>query len=830
MKYVGFTTTKLNKRLSGHRGNIQNHTEGKIMLDHFKTHHNIIDMIIKPLEICEKKNLRARETYWMQELNTVYPYGLNNRIEINNIKNAYDHLKYNNSIPIYTLFNKVKNNRTKRGSGGQPINQNFPQNIFNAAAFVTNITNYHGTNIHKHCRSLIMTLKLQNIHTLYLYLNSHQHAFPYNEHLQHVMKDICLYRLTKSQEQEHKINNYVILNFLHKNMDNINIKKILLSPQSTERLPIPTIHLQRTGFSYKYTKTIRNIVTNYNNTVESPDWNHQCVCEQYTSYIDPDHGHVVTGNLDIITDNATRKLLLKGLNFRLPQNVDKDTLMMEYNSCLNNLIDTLSSTTRTRKKLFNPWKDFILEQIQVELDKYSFKFTARFNFDILKQIQDHFVITPVDKASKNIGIICKSFYLDILKSELQSNHFETSNIEPLTIISNYTQQLQDDYNEDVTSIPPKLPFIYWIPKFHKSPIGTRFITSGRNTAINFLSKKVALGLKHMLKIEKNYCKNKYKFTGQRYYYVIEDNIEVIEHMINQNINNHNAKFIKTFDFKTLYTDIPQQALINNVTTFITSIFNLKQNKYLNIYKKYALFSDKPNKFGSFELNDFVTQVIYLISNAYIQANDEVKKLIIGIPTGTNCASDLANIFLHIYEKENVVKLVEEHRENQLGNLGITFRFQDDLLNFNDYDINDEIITDIYPDTMTIKNTSTNNKHASYLDLEIKIINGLYTYNSYDKRRDFNFPITNFPNLHGNIPTNAAYGVFISQLIRYCRINKDLQYFISDTKNLVTRLVQQAFKKERLMNTYRTFCKKYINIWAHFGQNISTEMVINDIFS
>ena len=97
--------------------------------------------------------------------------------------------------------------------------------------------------------------------------------------------------------------------------------------------------------------------------------------------------------------------------------------------------------------------------------------------------------------------------------------------------------------------------------------------------------------------------------------------------------------------------------------------------------------------------------------------------------------------------------------------------------------------------MTIQNTSTNNKQASYLDLEIKIINGNYTYKSYDKRRDFNFPITNFPNLHGNIPTNAAYGVFISQLIRYCRINKDLQNFISDTKNLVTKLTQHLKRKD-----------------------------------
>ena len=39
---------------------------------------------------------------------------------------------------------------------------------------------------------------------------------------------------------------------------------------------------------------------------------------------------------------------------------------------------------------------------------------------------------------------------------------------------------------------------------------------------------------------------------------------------------------------------------------------------------------------------------------------------------------------------------------------------------------------------------------------------------YDKRDDFNFHITNFLFLSSNIPTSPAFGVFISQLIRYAR--------------------------------------------------------------
>jgi hypothetical protein len=39
---------------------------------------------------------------------------------------------------------------------------------------------------------------------------------------------------------------------------------------------------------------------------------------------------------------------------------------------------------------------------------------------------------------------------------------------------------------------------------------------------------------------------------------------------------------------------------------------------------------------------------------------------------------------------------------------------------------------------------------------------------YDKRDDFNFKIINFPNVCRNIPASPAYGVYISQLIRYAR--------------------------------------------------------------
>jgi len=47
-------------------------------------------------------------------------------------------------------------------------------------------------------------------------------------------------------------------------------------------------------------------------------------------------------------------------------------------------------------------------------------------------------------------------------------------------------------------------------------------------------------------------------------------------------------------------------------------------------------------------------------------------------------------------------------------------------------------------------------------------NGTLTTKHYDKRDNFNFPIANYPFLYSNIPSSPAYGVYMSQLIRYSK--------------------------------------------------------------
>ena len=55
---------------------------------------------------------------------------------------------------------------------------------------------------------------------------------------------------------------------------------------------------------------------------------------------------------------------------------------------------------------------------------------------------------------------------------------------------------------------------------------------------------------------------------------------------------------------------------------------------------------------------------------------------------------------------------------------------------------------------------------TFLDLNIKIINGEIHTSMYDKKDDFGFNIVNFPLLDGDMPRLPSYGIYISQLIQY----------------------------------------------------------------
>ena len=149
--------------------------------------------------------------------------------------------------------------------------------------------------------------------------------------------------------------------------------------------------------------------------------------------------------------------------------------------------------------------------------------------------------------------------------------------------------------------------------------------------------------------------------------------------------------------------------------------------------------------------------------------------------GTNCAPLLADLDLYSYKSEFLQKLVKDKKIHEARAFNFTYRYIDDVLSINNSRFA-EFRPLIYPPELEVKET------ASFLDLYLEFDDsGQLSTKIYDKRDDFNFKIINFPNMCSNIPASPAYGVYISQLIRYARASSNYFDFLKRHLHLRNRL-------------------------------------------
>ena len=80
----------------------------------------------------------------------------------------------------------------------------------------------------------------------------------------------------------------------------------------------------------------------------------------------------------------------------------------------------------------------------------------------------------------------------------------------------------------------------------------------------------------------------------------------------------------------------------------------------------------------------------------------------------------------------------------------------------------------------------------------------------------------------NIPAFPAFGVYISQLIRYARASSNYSDFLKRHIYLRNRLLDQSYKKIRLLRSLKKFIFRYQDLVKIYS--VSTETIINDGFS
>ena len=228
-------------------------------------------------------------------------------------------------------------------------------------------------------------------------------------------------------------------------------------------------------------------------------------------------------------------------------------------------------------------------------------------------------------------------------------------------------------------------------------------------------------------------------------------------------------------------------------------------------------SDAKNKYTE---EDIIKMLEFLVDNIFVVFAGKVFQQIVGIPMGTNCAPLLADIFLYSYEAEFIQSLLSAGKKRLASQFNLTYRYIDDVLSINNPDF-ENYLGQMYPPELEIKDTTESNTSASYLDLLLSIgRDGQLRTSLYDKRDDFNFHITNFPFLSSNIPSSPAYGVFISQLIRYARACSSYECFILRAMRLSNKFLGQGYVKERLKSSLRKFYGRYGDLTKQYEVPLS----------
>ena len=210
---------------------------------------------------------------------------------------------------------------------------------------------------------------------------------------------------------------------------------------------------------------------------------------------------------------------------------------------------------------------------------------------------------------------------------------------------------------------------------------------------------------------------------------------------------------------------------------------------------------------------------FLVDNIYVRFGRQLFQQRVSIPMGTNCVPLLADLFLYSYENEFLDKLIKEGKRKLARKFNLSYHYIDDLISFNNKRFK-EFISDIYPKELTISETTESTSIASYLDLFFtRDTSNNITTKLYDKCDAFGFHIVKFLFMSSNIPSAPAYGVYASQIIRYGHCCSNYSDFLLHHRAIMTRLLSQGYKVNRLSNTFKKFYGRHTDLVGQYKKNV-----------
>ena len=170
--------------------------------------------------------------------------------------------------------------------------------------------------------------------------------------------------------------------------------------------------------------------------------------------------------------------------------------------------------------------------------------------------------------------------------------------------------------------------------------------------------------------------------------------------------------VSTWDFSILFTSLSHAQLKKKLDDLWERIFNTKGKSFIatNNFRTFWTNDRTSARYTYFSCRELCPAIHYLIDNIYVRFGSSVFRQVIGIPMGTNSAPLLADLFLHIFEYDFMVKTVKQDitKAIQFSN---TFRYMDNLFSVNKV-VFGNYNSAIYPLELELKDTSTSSSVLS----------------------------------------------------------------------------------------------------------------------
>ena len=218
----------------------------------------------------------------------------------------------------------------------------------------------------------------------------------------------------------------------------------------------------------------------------------------------------------------------------------------------------------------------------------------------------------------------------------------------------------------------------------------------------------------------------------------------------------------------------------------------------------------------FTKETLVECVSFLVSKCFFKVGNQIFKQNIGIPMGIDPAPFWANLFLYYFESKFVQSLISSGSPAAY-NFHSVGRFIDDLCALNDRDEFGNSFKTIYPQELELK-VEHKGDHATFLDLDITIKDGIFVYKLFDKRDAFPFSIVRMPHRESNIPSNVFYGAIFSEILRIVRCTLLFQDLVPRLIDLFNRMIEQGASKHYFLKQIKKGFDRYPDTFTKFGKS------------